>query len=54
MGVEWTNVWLVGRLWDVTVWLDGGDCCAMIAAQEGLPQQQLRQETALSDVEKYV
>lgn len=49
---RWTNDWLVGDMWDVTGWLYEGDCCVMITAQEGLPQQPLGQETALRDIEK--
>lgn len=45
----WTNVWLVGGLWDVTSWLYEGDCCVTITAQEGLLQQPLGQETALRE-----
>ncbi len=48
----WSNDWLVGGLWDVTGRLYKGDCCVMITAQEGLPQQLLGQETALRDIEK--
>lgn len=44
--------WPVGMLWDVTVWLNEGNCCVMIMAQEGFPQQQLGQETALRDTQR--